>query len=799
MSAHHSAAMEWLCRASGRALFNEIIRRASSAEAHLLRSHHGASARTGAAAPVSVADAAASGSGAVVGAQSTLAAAGWDAAREATIVEWTSGGALGSDVTWPATPTADLEADLEGLPCDGRGGRSGGPPPPTGSASSSAPNTASSSAPNTASSQRHQVTPLRLICRCWLRALLGLLDLPVPNPVVASSRDENLGLPVPNPVVASSRDEKRRAVSEVCGAMLATDPAVAFAQLLGDHRRASEIIGDQLRTLLLCSPELASRTLPRLSSLLYDPTIASVGSPCMSAGASLCVAAVRALALQSTDPQLMRLRRDGARDGAPSATELAGGIQVVARVVQLALEGAIPERCSSVLHDGAFALTADAMHAWQMLAERMAGQALRARGAEHALALCRPPPSAEQLQVVQLLGLGPKAAAAAAAATAASHCHKCVPECLAKLHHTAVWNPIAPTRGLHHWTCPNVGHPGFVEARTAAHLDRTADAADAAAAAAAPPRSFTADAPPVWATVCTLLLQRSPKSGRLFGSAISADTLRAVWEATLRTLAHLDPTEVRSPPLPLVPEWRAVLGAMSQSDEPSVPAAAGNGHSAGAGSSTMWLYSLISEALAPGVEPTLRLPAVRWCRTPTLVRLLREETPQLAALAAALAGVPGQQLHGVAAIATADGGTVLPFTDEEREDEQQEGMELDDDDDDDDDDDGDDDDDDASEDGAASPLGKARSLARKRKRAKSAGSGAAVGAITEAVQHSLADALAHVESLNGSALERMRPAELFSVLEALGERAKLATRLLRATQRAQQKVARALSKVHKKG
>ena len=776
MSAHHSAAMEWLCRASGRALFNEIIRRASSAEAHLLRSHHGASARTGAAAPVSVADAAASGSGAVVGAQSTLAAAGWDAAREATIVEWTSGGALGSDVTWPATPTADLEADLEGLPCDGRGGRSGGPPPPTGSASSSAPNTASSSA------LRHQVTPLRLICRCWLRALLGLLDLPVPNPVVASSRDE-----------------KRRAVSEVCGAMLATDPAVAFAQLLGDHRRASEIIGDQLRTLLLCSPELASRTLPRLSSLLYDPTIASVGSPCMSAGASLCVAAVRALALQSTDPQLMRLRRDGARDGAPSATELAGGIQVVARVVQLALEGAIPERCSSVLHDGAFALTADAMHAWQMLAERMAGQALRARGAEHALALCRPPPSAEQLQVVQLLGLGPKAAAAAAAATAASHCHKCVPECLAKLHHTAVWNPIAPTRGLHHWTCPNVGHPGFVEARTAAHLDRTADAADAAAAAAAPPRSFTADAPPVWATVCTLLLQRSPKSGRLFGSAISADTLRAVWEATLRTLAHLDPTEVRSPPLPLVPEWRAVLGAMSQSDEPSVPAAAGNGHSAGAGSSTMWLYSLISEALAPGVEPTLRLPAVRWCRTPTLVRLLREETPQLAALAAALAGVPGQQLHGVAAIATADGGTVLPFTDEEREDEQQEGMELDDDDDDDDDDDGDDDDDDASEDGAASPLGKARSLARKRKRAKSAGSGAAVGAITEAVQHSLADALAHVESLNGSALERMRPAELFSVLEALGERAKLATRLLRATQRAQQKVARALSKVHKKG
>ena len=774
MSAHHSAAMEWLCRASGRALFNEIIRRASSAEAHLLRSHHGASARTGAAAPVSVADAAASGSGAVVGAQSTLAAAGWDAAREATIVEWTSGGALGSDVTWPATPTADLEADLEGLPCDGRGGRSGGPPPPTGSASSSAP--------NTASSQRHQVTPLRLICRCWLRALLGLLDLPGPNPVVASSRDE-----------------KRRAVSEVCGAMLATDPAVAFAQLLGDHRRASEIIGDQLRTLLLCSPELASRTLPRLSSLLYDPTIASVGSPCMSAGASLCVAAVRALALQSTDPQLMRLRRDGARDGAPSATELAGGIQVVARVVQLALEGAIPERCSSVLHDGAFALTADAMHAWQMLAERMAGQALRARGAEHALALCRPPPSAEQLQVVQLLGLGPKAAAAAAAATAASHCHKCVPECLAKLHHTAVWNPIAPTRGLHHWTCPNVGHPGFVEARTAAHLDRTADAADAAAAAAAPPRSFTADAPPVWATVCTLLLQRSPKSGRLFGSAISADTLRAVWEATLRTLAHLDPTEVRSPPLPLVPEWRAVLGAMSQSDEPSVPAAAGNGHSAGAGSSTMWLYSLISEALAPGVEPTLRLPAVRWCRTPTLVRLLREETPQLAALAAALAGVPGQQLHGVAAIATADGGTVLPFTDEEREDEQQEGMELDDDDDDDDDDDGDDDDDDASEDGAASPLGKARSLARKRKRAKSAGSGAAVGAITEAVQHSLADALAHVESLNGSALERMRPAELFSVLEALGERAKLATRLLRATQRAQQKVARALSKVHKKG
>ena len=330
-------------------------------------------------------------------------------------------------------------------------------------------------------------------------------------------------------------------------------------------------------------------------------------------------------------------------------------------------------------------------------------------------------------------------------------------------------------------------------------MDRTADAADAAAAAAAPPRSFTADAPPVWATVCTLLLQRSPKSGRLFGSAISADTLRAVWEATLRTLAHLDPTEVRSPPLPLVPEWRAVLGAMSQSDEPSVPAAAGNGHSAGAGSSTMWLYSLISEALAPGVEPTLRLPAVRWCRTPTLVRLLREETPQLAALAAALAGVPGQQLHGVAAIATADGGTVLPFTDEEREDEQQEGMELDDDDDDDDDDDGDDDDDDASEDGAASPLGKARSLARKRKRAKSAGSGAAVGAITEAVQHSLADALAHVESLNGSALERMRPAELFSVLEALGERAKLATRLLRATQRAQQKVARALSKVHKKG
>ena len=224
MSAHHSAAMEWLCRASGRALFNEIIRRASSAEAHLLRSHHGASARTGAAAPVSVADAAASGSGAVVGAQSTLAAAGWDAAREATIVEWTSGGALGSDVTWPATPTADLEADLEGLPCDGRGGRSGGPPPPTGSASSSAPNTASSSAPNTASSQRHQVTPLRLICRCWLRALLGLLDLPVPNPVVASSRDE-----------------KRRAVSEVCGAMLATDPAVAFAQLLGDHRRSSEI------------------------------------------------------------------------------------------------------------------------------------------------------------------------------------------------------------------------------------------------------------------------------------------------------------------------------------------------------------------------------------------------------------------------------------------------------------------------------------------------------------------------------------------------------------------------------
>ena len=240
MSAHHSAAMEWLCRAGGRALFSEIIRRASSAEAHLLRSHHGASARTGAAAPVSVADAAASGSGAVVGAQSTLAATGWDAAREATIVEWTSGGALGtgSDVTWPATPTADLEADLEGLQCDGRGGRSGGPPPPTGSASSSAPNTASSSA------LRHQVTPLRLICRCWLRALLGLLDLPVPNPVVASSRDENLGLPVPNPVVASSRDEKRRAVSEVCGAMLATDPAVAFAQLhglLGDHRRSSEI------------------------------------------------------------------------------------------------------------------------------------------------------------------------------------------------------------------------------------------------------------------------------------------------------------------------------------------------------------------------------------------------------------------------------------------------------------------------------------------------------------------------------------------------------------------------------
>ena len=73
MSAHHSAAMEWLCRASGRALFNEIIRRASSAEAHLLRSHHGASARTGAAAPVSVADAAASGSGAVVGAQTRLA------------------------------------------------------------------------------------------------------------------------------------------------------------------------------------------------------------------------------------------------------------------------------------------------------------------------------------------------------------------------------------------------------------------------------------------------------------------------------------------------------------------------------------------------------------------------------------------------------------------------------------------------------------------------------------------------------------------------------------------------------
>ena len=140
-------------------------------------------------------------------------------------------------------------------------------------------------------------------------------------------------------------------------------------------------------------------------------------------------------------------------------------------------------------------------------------------------------------------------------------------------------------------------------------------------------------------------------------------------------------------------------------------------------------------------------------------------------------------------------------------------MELDDDDDDDDDGDGDDgDDDDASEDGAAAPLDKARSLARKRKRAESAGAavgaskraesagaGAAVGAITEAVQHSLADALAHVESLNGGALERMRPAELFSVLEALGERAKLATRLLRATQRAQQKVARALSKVHKKG
>jgi hypothetical protein len=240
-----------------------------------------------------------------------------------------------------------------------------------------------------------------------------------------------------------------------------------------------------------------------------------------------------------------------------------------------------------------------------------------------------------------------------------------------------------------------------------------------------------------------------------------------------------------------------------------VPADAGNGHStdasASAGSSTKWLYSLISEALAPGVEPALRLPAVRWCRTPTLVSLLREETPQLAALAAALAGVPGQQLHGVAAIATADGGTVLPFTDvtdEEREDEQHEqleGMELDDDDDDDDGDDGDDDDDDASEDGAAPPLDKARSLARKRKRAESAGAGAAVGAITEAVQHSLADALAHVESLNGGALERMRPAELFSVLEALGERAMLATRLLRATQRAQQKVARALSKVHKKG
>jgi hypothetical protein len=238
-----------------------------------------------------------------------------------------------------------------------------------------------------------------------------------------------------------------------------------------------------------------------------------------------------------------------------------------------------------------------------------------------------------------------------------------------------------------------------------------------------------------------------------------------------------------------------------------VPADAGNGHStdasASAGSSTKWLYSLMSEALAPGVEPALRLPAVRWCRTPTLVSLLREETPQLAALAAALAGVPGQQLHGVAAIATADGGTVLPFTDvtdEEREDEQQqEGMELDDDDDDDDGDDGDDDDDDASEDGAAPPLDKARSLARKRKRAESAGAGAAVGAITEAVQYSLADALAHVESLNGGALERMRPAELFSVLEALGERAMLATRLLRATQRAQQKVARALSKVHKKG
>ena len=197
------------------------------------------------------------------------------------------------------------------------------------------------------------------------------------------------------------------AIADVFGSLLTADPAVSRGRL-------HALLGHQLRALLLRRADLAGVALPRLAMLLDDTSIAPVGSPCMSAGASLCTAAVRALALQVDSAQVsthvsahvsahvsghVSAHVSGRAERVPSAAALAAGIQVATRVVLLTLDGGVPERCSSVLHDGAMALAVEAVQAWLALAAYAAAagvsgaHSLRSAGAERAAALVRAVPA----------------------------------------------------------------------------------------------------------------------------------------------------------------------------------------------------------------------------------------------------------------------------------------------------------------------------------------------------------------------------------------------------------------------
>ena len=285
---------------------------------------------------------------------------------------------------------------------------------------------------------------------------------------------------------------------------------------------------------------------------------------------------------------------------------------------------------------------------------------------------------------------------------------------------------------------------------------------------------------PLIAAAFSRLLQATPQPGRLYGGAITVEAIRNLWEATLRVLACLEPARLRAHVAGGVAG--AVAGGVAGGGPRGGPAVPATGCQATL--ELKWLCSLIVDGLAPNVDSGLRLAAARWCRTASLAPVLADEAPALAALAAAVAGVPGQSMPGVAAITTADGGAVTSFSDAEADDDEGIGC------------------DEASDEDDAAPPAAAgaaalSSSAKKRKRVSAGSAGAAAAAAEGSSAQTLTAQLEYVQSLDVDSLGQMPPDELLQVLEGLGERANLATKLLRATHRAQQNAVRALAKMRK--